>query len=103
MSSYILGITNKLQLFIPFFSVANVFKLFPGDKSFTYRQVVENFCFLGGGGVVGSAVETEGRSVVTNRQSYINWKIRTNYLQPMLEDRKNSTESNGGGGGGEIG
>lgn len=50
MSSYILGITNKLQLFIPFFSVANVFKLFPGDKSFTYRQVVENFCFLGGGG-----------------------------------------------------
>lgn len=57
----------------------------------------------GGGGVVGSAVETEGRSVVTNRQSYINWKIRTNYLQPMIEDRKNSTESNGGGGGGEIG
>ena len=49
MSSYILGITNKMQLFIPFFSVANVFKLFPGDKSFTYRQVVENFCFLGGG------------------------------------------------------
>ena len=39
-----------MQLFIPFFSVANVFKLFPGDKSFTYRQVVENFCFLGGGG-----------------------------------------------------
>lgn len=63
--------------------------------------MVENFCFLGGGGgVVGSAVETEGRSVVTNRQSYINWKIRTNYLQPMIEDRKNSTESNGGGGGG---
>lgn len=90
-----------MQLFIPFFSVANVFKVFPGDKSFTYRQVVENFCFFGGGGgVVGSAVETEGRSVVTNRQSYINWKIRTNYLQPMIEDRKNSTESNGGGGGG---
>ena len=87
-----------MQLFIPFFSVANVFKLFPGDKSFTYRQVVENFCFLGGG-VVGSAVETEGMSFVTNRQSYINWKIRTNYLQPMIEDRKNSTESNGGGGG----
>lgn len=91
-----------MQLFIPFFSVANVFKLFPGDKSFTYRQVVENFCFLGGG-VVGSAVETEGMSFVTNRQSYINWKIRTNYLQPMIEDRKNSTESNGGGVGGEIG
>ena len=52
---------------------------------------------------MGSAVETEGRSVVTNRQSYINWKILTNYLQPMIEDRKNSTESNGGGGGGEIG
>lgn len=61
------------------------------------------FLFLGGGGVVGSAVETERRSVVTNRQSYINWKIRTNNLQPMIEDRKNSTESNGGGGGGEIG
>ena len=61
------------------------------------------FVSWGGGGVVGSAVETEGRSVVTNRQSYINWKIRTNYLQPMIEDRKNSTESNGGGVGGEIG
>lgn len=48
-------------------------------------------------------METEGRSVVTNSQSYINWKILTNYLQPMIEDRKNSTESNGGGGGGEIG
>lgn len=58
------------------------------------------FVSWGGGGVVGSAVETEGRSVVTNRKSYINWKIRTNYLQPMIEDRKNSTESNGGGGGG---
>lgn len=58
------------------------------------------FVSWGGGGVVGSAVETEERSVVTNRQSYINWKIRTNYLQPMIEDRKNSTESNGGGGGG---
>lgn len=89
-----------MQLFIPFFQLQ---MYFPGDKSFTYRQVVENFCFLGGGGVVGSAVETEGRSVVTNRQSYINWKIRTNYLQPMIEDRKNSTESNGGGGRGEIG
>ena len=61
------------------------------------------FVSWGGGGVVGSAVETEGRSFVTNRQSYINWKIRTNYLQPMIEDRKNSTESNGGGVGGEIG
>lgn len=61
------------------------------------------FVSWGGGGVVGSAVETEGKSVVTNRQSYINWKIRTNYLQPMIEDRKNSTESNGGGVGGEIG
>lgn len=61
------------------------------------------FVSWGRGGVVGSAVETEGRSVVTNRQSYINWKILTNYLQPMIEDRKNSTESNGGRGGGEIG
>ena len=41
--------------------------------------------------------------VSRHQQSYINWKIRTNYLQPMIEDRKNSTESNGGGGGGEIG
>ena len=47
-------------------------------------------------------METEGRSVVTNRQSYINWKIRTNYLQPMIEDLKNSTEWGWGWGGDRV-
>lgn len=92
-----------MQLFIPFFSVANVFKVLSQGTSHLLIARWWRIFVSWGGGVVGSAVETEGRSVVTNRQSYINWKIRTNYLQPMIEDRKNSTESNGGGGGGEIG
>ena len=79
MSSYILGITNKMQLFIPFiFSVANVFKLFPGDKSFTYRQVVENFCFFGGGG--GSRWVCSGnRGEVSRHQQAIVYKLENTY------------------------
>ena len=103
MSSYILGITNKLQLFIPFFQLQMYLNFSQGTSHLLIARWWRIFVSWGGGGVVGSAVETEGRSVVTNRQSYINWKIRTNYLQPMIEDRKNSTESNGGGGRGEIG
>lgn len=76
MSSYILGITNKMQLFIPFFSVANVFKLFPGDKSFTYRQVVENFCFLGGGS---RRVCSGNRGEVSRHQQAIVYKLENTY------------------------
>lgn len=92
-----------MQLFIPFFQLQMYLKFSQGTSHLLIARWWRIFVSWGGGGVVGSAVETEGRSVVTNRQSYINWKIRTNYLQPMIEDRKNSTESNGGGVGGEIG